>query len=404
MKFLHCADLHLGCDMNGAKERFFDYGAAFSRIVSRAIAERADALILAGDLFHQRSIDPRTLMLATKELARLKEANIAVFACEGNHDKALYRKEQSWLSYLNDAGYLSLLSPVYENAQPHLVPYDGKTGSVAYCCGVRIVGFGFLGSTAKNRLASLCEELEPYEGYTVGLLHAGVDRLLGLDMGAIRSMDLVGFSGLVDYFALGHVHTRYECGTCFNPGAPENVHITESRHGQKGYYVVETPAQGKAAAVTFVPYPHRPVCDQSLNVTGLDEPAILSAAESLFLSAEPGSMYLLALTGTRTSERPIDAEPIRERLRACNAPLLVEIQDRTAAKGADGQSAAKTIPEIENSVMRALALEQGLPECAGGFALQLCESLLAQSPPDQLYALVESFCEQLDAAGAGGSL
>jgi len=53
---------------------------------------------------------------------------------------------------------------------------------------VRIVGFGFLGSTAKNRLASLCEELEPYEGYTVGLLHAGVDRLLGLDMGAIENI------------------------------------------------------------------------------------------------------------------------------------------------------------------------------------------------------------------------
>jgi hypothetical protein len=83
---------------------------------------------------------------------------------------------------------------------------------VAYVGGVRIVGFGFLGDTTKQRLFSLSHELEPYDGFTTALLHTGVYDG-EVPVGGIVQEDLRVFDGLVDYFALGHRHARRNTAT-----------------------------------------------------------------------------------------------------------------------------------------------------------------------------------------------
>lgn len=52
MRFLHCADIHLGYQQYNHKERFNDFGHAFYAVLDVALAEKVDFVILAGDLFH----------------------------------------------------------------------------------------------------------------------------------------------------------------------------------------------------------------------------------------------------------------------------------------------------------------------------------------------------------------
>ena len=48
MKFLHAADVHLGYQQYGSRERFDDFSRAFLHIVEQALEEDVDFVLLAG--------------------------------------------------------------------------------------------------------------------------------------------------------------------------------------------------------------------------------------------------------------------------------------------------------------------------------------------------------------------
>ena len=101
-KFLHTADIHLGYQQYGLSERYDDFTEAFRWIVDTALDERVDFLLIAGDLFEKRTLDPRTLLIAVTEFERLKAAGIPVVAIEGNHERT-YGESLSWMEYLNQS-------------------------------------------------------------------------------------------------------------------------------------------------------------------------------------------------------------------------------------------------------------------------------------------------------------
>ncbi len=74
MKFLHAADIHLGYQQYGSKERFDDFSRAFLHIVEQALEEDVDFVLLAGDLFHKRTVDPLAMRIAIEGLRMLREA------------------------------------------------------------------------------------------------------------------------------------------------------------------------------------------------------------------------------------------------------------------------------------------------------------------------------------------
>ncbi len=398
MRIIHCADLHLGCCPEGNASRFEDFCSAFGAICRLTLEQRAQALVIAGDFFHQRSIEPNTLAAAVTHLTLLKEHQVTVIAIEGNHDKAFYSMRQSWMEYLNGAGLIRLLKPIYVENQPHLSPYAQEQGAIFLQDGVRFVGFGYLGGATRVRLESMRPQLSPYEGFTVGLLHTGVDNLRGLDLGAITSADLEPYRGLVDYFALGHVHTRWENGWAFNPGAPESVHLAESRNGEKGCYLIET--QGKSFRAEYLPVPRRPVHCCSVDATNMAQEQVLSAALRAFSSAQPGDMGLMQLTGRASA--PLELDTLKEALCRSLGLLLLEIRDETQSGqcGACGGHSF-SLQELERRVMGQLAQERGKPACLGDLALTACGALLERQPPQQLYALLEAYLRQ-EAAGEEG--
>jgi len=69
MKFLHIADVHLGCTRYQLAESPRDFFDAWIDVLRRyAIGEQVDFVIMCGDFFHKRSVPPETMNYAVEGL------------------------------------------------------------------------------------------------------------------------------------------------------------------------------------------------------------------------------------------------------------------------------------------------------------------------------------------------
>src|ERR671933_541325 len=87
MRFLHTSDWHVGKTIRG-RPRTDEFAAALDEVVGIAHEERADAVLVAGDLYEHRSPTPEADALVFDAFVRLHEARIPVVAIPGNHDSA----------------------------------------------------------------------------------------------------------------------------------------------------------------------------------------------------------------------------------------------------------------------------------------------------------------------------
>ncbi|MBW4690858.1 MAG: DNA repair exonuclease [Lyngbya sp. HA4199-MV5] len=252
-RFLHVSDIHLGFDRYDSKERTLDFFHAFRDALHQyAIVPQVDFVVIAGDLFEHRHIQPNILNQAQLCLQALQEADIPVLAIEGNHDNTPYGTKTSWLRYLSDWGLLKLLEPSNPNAGNALYePWDEETrrgGYVDLDCGVRVLGSCWYGASAPNAIASLAgaiKTLPPAPAHTVMLFHHGLEGQIARYQGALRYTDLLPLKEAgVDYLALGHIHKHYTLeGWIFNPGSVEANNVEESQF-DRGVYLVEIDATG----------------------------------------------------------------------------------------------------------------------------------------------------------------
>ena len=85
MRFLHTADWHLGRQIRG-KSRAAEFEAVLAEIVEIAVAERVDALLVAGDIWDTASPSPDADRLLFDALRALIQHDIDVVLVAGNHD------------------------------------------------------------------------------------------------------------------------------------------------------------------------------------------------------------------------------------------------------------------------------------------------------------------------------
>jgi DNA repair protein SbcD/Mre11 len=251
-RFLHLADVHLGFDRYDSKERTQDFFYAFNDALEKyAIVPKVDFVIIAGDLFEHRNIQPATLNQAQLALHALKEAGIPVLAIEGNHDNRPYGTKTSWLRYLATWGLLILLEPGDTAAgEPFYFPWDGERGGyIDLDCGVRVLGSYWYGSTAPKaieQIAAGIAELPPTPYPHILMFHHGMEGQISRYQGALRYADVLPLKEAgVSYLALGHIHKNYEVeGWIFNPGSTEANSVEEANF-DRGVYSVEIHAELK---------------------------------------------------------------------------------------------------------------------------------------------------------------
>src|SRR5436309_3167725 len=113
-KFLHISDIHLGIKRYGLEERTKDFFRAWNTCLQNyAIDEGVDFVLIGGDLFDRRQIDPQAANHAIYALERLRAAGIPAFAIEGNHDQRETGSDFSWLRSFSQWRFLRLLEPLH---------------------------------------------------------------------------------------------------------------------------------------------------------------------------------------------------------------------------------------------------------------------------------------------------
>lgn len=280
MRFIHCADVHLGKTIDKNPIRYRDYFKAFEKVIEFTCERDVDFLIIAGDLFHRGNVHPETLADTVKLLEILKKSDVEVIAIEGNHDRFKRRKNESWLLYLSRRGYLRLLQPTEDpdTGSIYFEPYDSQRGWGGYIeiAGGTVYGMGYWGTSVGQQLQRASENMP--QKADVGILHAGVWDNPRIDFGSLTTLEFQPFSSYFRYFALGHGHKKYQVPDAtgrifgYNPGALEVVNREESSYSDAGTaYLVEI--DGEKAEVETLKIPRRPFYNLKVELTEAESPA-----------------------------------------------------------------------------------------------------------------------------------
>jgi exonuclease SbcD len=94
VKLAHIADPHLGIRQfhrqtsGGINQREADVAAAFKAAIDGVIAQRPDAVVVAGDLFHSVRPTNAAIVFAFRQFQRLRDAlpGAPLVLIAGNHD------------------------------------------------------------------------------------------------------------------------------------------------------------------------------------------------------------------------------------------------------------------------------------------------------------------------------
>lgn len=302
--FIHVADVHLGNEQYGVRERFNDFSRAFWDIMQEAARREVDFVIIAGDLFNKRAIDARTLMHAIEGLKLLQEKHIPVIAIEGNHDRSYYREGVSWLQFLCYGNYLTLLDPRMQDGAPLLERWNAQNMQGAYRDllngKLRVYGLKWQGAATVRSMEGLARALheEAADGieYRLLMMHTGVDGMVPRMQGLPTQGQFEPLKQYINYLALGHVHKPFEINNwIYNPGSTETCGAEEAAWEDRGYYYVEidteraeqTDSQPRHQASHLVSK-RRPFVRYELRVEGLKEPsALYQRLEQYCLSEGP---------------------------------------------------------------------------------------------------------------------
>lgn len=237
VRILHTADMHLDSAFTsrlGLKEaeiRRSEQRAVFSKIISIA-RERADILLIAGDLFDGRHVTEETVAFLRRKFKEISD--IPVLIAAGNHDP-----------YTADSVYAA------ENLGDNVRVFAAGGECFDFEeLKLRVCGASFANENGSNlpRLGRF-----PLQNGMINVAVIHGDTLSGNDdrYNPIRQSELEG-SGF-DYVALGHIHTfsgfnRAGKTLWAYPGIPEPRGFDESaERGAAGAALIELGSDGAEA-------------------------------------------------------------------------------------------------------------------------------------------------------------
>ena len=339
-RFLHVADVHLGFNRYDNRVRSQDFFRAFYDVLDTyAVGKQVDFVLIAGDLFEHRNIQPATLNQAQVCLNLLAQANIPVIAIEGNHDNRPYGTKTSWLRYLADWGSLIFLEPdTQDDGTMVLSPWDPDNRFGSYIdleCDVRVLGthwYGAVAPQAIEQIATAIQTLSPGPTHTVALFHHGLEGHVSRYAGALRYEELLPLQKAgIDYLALGHIHKNYSVENwVFNPGSIETNSIEESKY-ERGAYLVTLNDNGVKATLCK-DYYQRPIVRLHLKIKGnevvetVEASALALVTEAIAtqkLNPEDEPIVELRMTGRIGFERAdLDTRSLQQSLQHASNALI----------------------------------------------------------------------------------
>ena len=252
LKFVHAADLHLDSPFRGIGSEVPDYVLeelreatfkAYDRTVEFCISKGVDAFLIAGDIYDGADRSLRAQIRFVNGLERLDSAGVRSFICHGNHDpidgwEARLDLPPSCIRFGTDVGTVPVFPDDPDRAVVHGISFP--TREVTENLALRFQDDSIASTDQQGR-------------FNIGLLHANVGgNTTHQSYAPCNVEDLINTS--VDYWALGHVHTRQvlrdERPAIVYPGNPQGRHPRES--GTRGVYLVEVGDDGSTSLEFFV--------------------------------------------------------------------------------------------------------------------------------------------------------
>ena len=397
-RFLHTADIHLDSPLKTLAMRDESLGAqirnatrrAFVGMVDACLAQRLDALVIAGDLYDSDIRDMSTALFFSRQMRRLDEAGIRVFIIRGNHDaESVLTRELS----------------LPENV--HLFGAQGDTVRLTDD-GVAIHGISFESAHVPENL--LNRYPPPVTGMVnIGLLHTSLTGAEGHDVYAPCTLaDLRGHG--FDYWALGHVHkpaVHAQQPWVVMPGIPQGRDIGED--GPKSATLVTVGDDGAVAAEavpTAVAHFERVAADLTGAETMADaakamERALADARDAV---AAPWLVARLTLTGDTSLAARLrrDEDLTLSEARQTGESIGSTLIDRVKfAFGAAKQADSGPVDELA-----ALVTPDSLPPEVAEQTLAAMDTIRTKLPPELRKTLPDdedarrALAERLIAEGA----
>ncbi len=256
MKLLHIADLHLGKRLHGFS-LLEDQQHALNQITALVKAHKANAVLIAGDVFDKATPAESALVLLDEFLTALIETGAAVFLIAGNHDSALRLEFGSRLLMKNglyiSGAYNGTLNKVrlkdeHGPVDFYLLPYVRPAQVQQFFIEQSIkthedavrAALSSISLTPSIRSVLLAHQYVSGEG-SLGCRSASESAIAG-------GLDRVCTSAFpeFDYIALGHLHKAQAASdSIYYSGTPLKYDFSETLD-KKGALLVELLEKGSA--------------------------------------------------------------------------------------------------------------------------------------------------------------
>ncbi len=292
MKFIHIADIHLGAtpdsNMSWGSQREKEIWDSFQDIIRICNKERADLLLIAGDMFH-RQPRVRELKEVNYILSRLETAKAVIMA--GNHDYIGPR------SYYQDFAW---------DEKIHFFLQDSLEVKVYEELGAEVYGLSF---RSKDITEPIYDSVKSNQNDKLHILlaHGGDERNIPINRKKLAGL---GF----DYIALGHIHKpEFITDTIAYSGSLEPLDKNEV--GERGYIIGELSrdAEGRThTSARFVPHSLRQYKRCILSVRqDTTNGSLQDQAREIMEESGAGNIYSFTIQGVRDEAIHFDKEALK---------------------------------------------------------------------------------------------
>jgi len=303
MRLLHTADVHLGArfgvlgEEKGRAQRL-QLRRTFESIGELAVAERVDALIVAGDLFDNNTPSSGSMELVRRVLGLVAGEGIHAFIIPGTHD--CYDSSSVWRTI--DLSDIEGVTVFTDQTGPVRVPE------------LDLTVYGLVHASKKAPAGTLGSLKRSSEGGVhVGIVHGSlaIPDILE-DDSLLFTADEAAATGM-DYLALGHWHSfrqeRFGKVLACYPGSPEFVSVDQQGAGQVALVSID---RDRMVSVEPRQVGLRRLDELEVALDTLNSPA--QVAEAIRGKADPNLVLEVTLTGLCAFDFEIDLEELAAEL------------------------------------------------------------------------------------------
>lgn len=326
MRLLHTGDLHIGMinyskldPVTGLESRLLDFFNTFDFIIDKAIEEKVDAFLFAGDAYKTRDPSPTQQRGFGERIKKIAKAGIPVIMVVGNHDTPNAEGKANTLDI-----YSALeIDNVFVSRKPEILNIETKSGNLQVLTlpWMQKEEYKKIG----DKLLSMYGQIKTGPSVLVG--HAEIE---GSSFGSEKGLTLVNDTTLplslltekkLSYVALGHIHKFQELAKkpfVIYAGSPERIDFGEAKE-EKGFVLIEiTNDQKPITNYKFIPTPARKFIQIDVKLKNDDENPTKTVLEEIRKAEIKDAIVKVIIDIPADLNKEIEMDQIKKALSEAN--------------------------------------------------------------------------------------